>query len=435
VRHSAEWAILYRVTPDELVARSLLAVSLVLVAGRCIRLLLHRARQPAVLAEIMAGVILGPTVVGAAPGADRLLFPGAVQGNLVGIGTLGLVLFMFTVGLELDIGEVRRHGRSLVGISVGAIAVPFGLGVLAASVIYTSHRTVDGRAVAELPFPLFVATALAVTAFPVLARIVRDRGLNMTPCARLSCASAAVQDVAGWVLLAATLAVVSSAGAAHLIRLAVESVLFSVAVTLVARVLIPRTRGLAVLLGCVAASAGAAQLIGLHAVLGAFLLGALLPRDRCGALTSAFARTITPAATALLLPIYFVGPGLHVNFRAMGGRDFSVLVLIMACACVGKLLGAAAPARMAGSSWREAGLIGVLLNTRGLVELVVLDVGRSAGILDARLFSVLVAMALLTTLMTSPLLEVLHAHQPGRLDRWPPSRSHPSIDIGSATAQ
>ncbi len=403
-------------SPEETVGRLLLAIALAIGVGQLLAHVLTRLRQPTVLAQITAGFVLGPSLVGAIPGASELLFPGPVQQALSAAGSIGLVLFMFVVGLELDLSAVREQKRRTVAVSLGAMGLPFVLGLAVATLVYEAHRHVGGEVVGRLPFSLFVATALCVTAFPVLARIVRDHRLERTAPAQLATASAAVQDGVGWLLLAIALAAMSADGPSQLIEIVVGSVVLAAVLAIVVRPLLRRRCDTGVLLVALFACAGAAQLIGLHSVLGAFLLGAAIPREQRARASKGFAEAVMPATTTILLPIYFLGPGLHVDLRAIGVGGLGELALIMACACGGKLLGAGVPALLTGSSRREATMVAVLLNTRGLMELVVLEVGRSEGILDPALFSVLMMVALATTLMTGPLLHVLE-RTPGRRRR------------------
>ncbi|HKG39409.1 MAG TPA: cation:proton antiporter [Conexibacter sp.] len=403
-------------SPDQALGRMLLALALAIAVGHILSIGLSRLRQPTVLAQILAGVVLGPTLVGAIPGAEELLFPAPVTQALAAIGSVGLVLFMFMVGVELDLSAVRRMRGRTAAISAGALGLPFALGLGAAAVLYESHRTVAGAEVDRLPFFLFVATALSITAFPVLARIIRDHRMERSPVAQMATASAAVQDGAGWLLLAVALAAMSADGSTQLLHLVAWSAGLVVVLLVVVRPLLRRTSSTTTVLVGLAACAGATQLIGLHSALGAFLFGALIPGDARAAVAERFERMIMPTTAHVLLPLFFLGPGLHVNLRALDGGALVALALIMACACGGKLVGGAIPARLGGASWHDAKVIAVLLNTRGLVELIVLEVGRVEGILDPMLYSVLVTMALTTTLMTGPLLYRLEGSPESRVE-------------------
>jgi Kef-type K+ transport system membrane component KefB len=407
---------------DEILGRLLLDIGLLLLVARALALLLARFSQPPVLAEILAGIALGPSLLGALPGnLSAKLFPAAVQSPLAMIGGLGLTLFMFLIGLELDLGAIRRHNRIVAAVSGGAIFVPMALGLFLATLLYQNHSLVQGHTVPKLGFMLFVATALSITAFPVLARILTDRSLDKTPLGHLAMASAAVQDAVGWILLALSLAAVSAGGSGSLPRLALESSAFVFVVFVIARPLArhglkradPRTSasspavGLAIVAAL--ACAGVTQLIGLHSALGAFLCGAAFPRQERPAFVASLRGTLTSLTIPVLLPVYFLGPGLNVDVTQLHASSLLQLGVILAFACSSKLVGATVPARVTGLSWRDACALGVLLNTRGLIELIVLNVGLMAGVLDRTLFTELVVVALITTLVTSPLLQLVRA--------------------------
>jgi Kef-type K+ transport system membrane component KefB len=413
------------VTSEELIGRLLLDVGIVILVGRAFAVALTRVHQPPVIAEILAGIALGPSLLGALPGdPSSLLFPDEVRAALEVIGGLGLVLFMFLIGLELDIGELRRRNRTVATVSLGALALPFTLGLGLAAVLHADHNVVRGETVPLAPFALFVATALSITAFPVLARLIVDGGLQGTPMAHLSMGAAAIQDGVGWVLLTVALAALPGDSGLSVVERALASAALAALLVFVVRPVLvrlyARPRGgarieagvvAAAVIG-LAATAGTTQLLGLHSVLGAFAFGAIFPRGEGRELVGGLSSALAPTTTTVLLPIFFLGPGLNTDFGSLGGVGAREVVLILVIACVGKLLGAALPARLSGMTWREAVTLGVLLNTRGLVELVVLNVGLTAGVLDQSLFSALVLMALVTTMMTAPILRALQARGP-----------------------
>jgi Kef-type K+ transport system membrane component KefB len=321
---------------------------------------------------------------------------------------------MFLAGLELQLRVVRRHDRTLAAVSLGAVALPFGLGIAVAALVFPAHALVAGRAIRFVPFALFVATALSITAFPVLVRIVGDRGLRATRLGQLAISSAAIQDVAGWTLLAVSLAALRGGDPSALARTALEALAFVACLLGAVRPGLRwwcarhgdrgATEALPVVIGLLAACAAVTQLIGLHSVIGAFALGAVFPRREGSALIPRLRRALGPATITVLLPVYLLLPGLHVNARAIDSGSLWQLFALAACACAGKLAGSAVPARVTGLSWREASALGALLNARGLIELVVLTVGLNAGLLDQRLFSMMVLVAILTTLLAGPLL-------------------------------
>jgi Kef-type K+ transport system membrane component KefB len=408
------------VTADEIAGRVLVDVALVIVVARCLAVLLRRLGQPPVLAEILAGIALGPSLLGAiAPGLSGTLFPSEVTQTLAGIGTLGLVLFMFFVGLELDLAAARRQRRTVAGISAGSLAVPFGCGLLLALWLHHTHGTVDGQDVPLLAFMLFIATAIAITAFPVLARILADHALTETRIGTIATSSAAIQDLTGWILLAVSLSVAEGRGGGHVVVViaataAVVAIVLGAVRPALRSVLGPRgslvdneTAALATVLGLLAATAGATQLIGLHSAIGAFLFGVAFPRECLPAMLPSLRRSLWPLTMVVLLPIYFLGPGLSVDVGSIGGSGFLEVAVIIAVACAAKGVGTAGAARLVGNSRHDSATLGVLLNTRGLVELIVLSIGLSAAVLDQALYSEFVLMALFTTLLTGPLLRAM----------------------------
>ncbi len=409
-------------------ARLLLVIALTIVLTRVLSAGLRLVRQQPVLAEILAGIILGPSLLGAVPGdLSTALFPGPVRSVLSTIGGLGLVLFVFIVALEVDAQHLGRGDRRVPAISVGAVALPFVLGIALAFLLNGRHHVVAGHVVPFGPFALFVATSLSITAFPVLTRILRERQMSRTPLGSIVIASAAVQDFIAWVLLAVALAALSASGPYALLRLAGETGAFVAGLLLVGRpvmrALLKRQLGrptceinaVAIAIAGLAASAGITQMLGLHSVIGAFLFGLAFPRDALPKVAEGFERTLQPLTLTALLPLYFLSVGLEVNLRLIGGAGIAEFGAILLCACVGKLAGAAVGARVAGLRGRDVGIVAVLMNTRGLVELIVLRVGLSAGVLDRALFSELVLMALLTTMMTGPLLDVVAGRAYGRV--------------------
>jgi K+:H+ antiporter len=364
--------------------------------------------------EMLAGIALGPSLLGATAG--HALFPADARPILAAVGNVGLALFMFLVGLELDLDHVRRRRWAVARISTAALVLPFALGLLLASALYPAHKTVAGQEIAFTPFALFVALSMSVTAFPVLARIIGERGLQRSPLGAQALACAAVQDVAAWCMLAGVLALLAGGGPATTALMFAGTLAFAGAVAVAVRVAINFARPVTLTRNTLAASlcgalacAWVTQRIGTHFVIGAFVLGAVIPRRETAELRQALQARMGPIVVSGLLPVYFLIPGLSVDLHALSAHDVLELLAIVAVACAGKLIGAGAAARAGGSSWHEAASLGALMNTRGLMELVVLTIGLSMGILDRPLFSALVAMAILTTLMTAPALRLADA--------------------------
>ena len=407
---------------EEIAASVVLAIAVIVVVARLVGFLLRRVRQPTVVAEILAGVALGPSLLGLLPGDPTgWLFPLDTRPYLSVIAGLALIIFMFIVGLELHLELVRGKGRLAVTVSVSSVALPFALGCLLALWLHKSHSTsAAGENVKLLPFMLFIGAAMSVTAFPVLARILKERSMDRTPTGVLALACAAVDDVIAWIMLAVVLAVIRSSGVADLVTLVAESVAF---VLLMFWVVKPRLRALvtlreaagrltpdvfAVVLVGVLLCSYLTDRIGIHAIFGAFLFGAVMPRQGAEALSNEILERIEQITVLLLLPVFFITTGLNVDIKGLGSQGMLELGAVLLVACVGKFFGASLAARLSGVHTRRASAIGVLMNTRGLTELVILNIGLGAGVLDRQLFTVLVIMAITTTVMTEPLLRVIY---------------------------
>jgi Kef-type K+ transport system membrane component KefB len=395
----------------------------VLAAARLAGRLAALAGQPQVVGEMAAGLALGPSVFGAvAPRTAAALFPAERLAPLAALSQLGVVLFMFVVGLRLDFGLLRGRARAAVATSHASMAVPFALGVAITPQLYPA---LAGAGVPAKTFALFVGVAMSVTAFPVLARILAERGLLGTRVGAVAIASAAVDDVTAWCLLAGVIAVArAGSGLASAAAVLAAVALYAVgAIVLGRRVLarlfapgLPNAAdvtvnqvGLAALIAL--ASALVTERLGVHALFGAFLAGAVMPRR--GDFSPAVADRLDAVVTTVLLPIFFAFTGLRTSVALVSGAAlWRAGALVLAAAVVGKLVGSAVPARVTGMTWREALSVGVLMNTRGLMELVVLNVALDAGVISPALFAVMVLMAFTTTAMTSPLLSLLRVTVP-----------------------
>lgn len=398
---------------------SMLLVQLVVIltTARVLSLLLRRVGQPAVIGEMIAGLALGPMLLGQlAPGLHAQLFPPQSLPALAGISQIGLVLFMFIVGAELRMPAGLRAQVS-ASFRVGGISMllPFVLGFAIAPWL---HPTLAPSGVGLLPFSLFVATAMAITAFPVLARILKDKGLTCTTVGALGLTSAAVADVFAWILLALVVALVAAGGgwAGFAKMIAGLVVLGIVAFALVRPTIAALLRRhandgrpdgmvLALLLIVTFAFAALTQWLNLHEVFGAFLFGVCLPRD--DTLLDTLVERLEHVAVLVLMPVFFALAGLNTSADAFAGMGLTVMAVILAVAIFGKVLGGAAGARLGGMSWRDSFAVGALMNTRGLMELIVLKVGLDVGVIGKEIFTMLMLMAVITTLMTSPLLSLL----------------------------
>lgn len=402
---------------DELLARLFLDIALLLAISHLLGLLLGRLRQPRILAGLFAGILLGPSLLGHLPGDPiAFLFPAEVQAAFALLGKLGLVLFAFAVGLELELPRLRQRPARLLGVSAGALLLPLAAGAALAVALFPAHAGSAGDGVPFSAFALFMATAMAITAFPVLVSILIERGMRGSPLSELAVGSAAIQDAVGWVLLAAALAALAAEGAGQVALMAAQAlaflaVLYACAGPLLRRLLAAVGEGgperVAVTMAYACACAGFTQLIGLDLIVGAFAAGVAFPRDSRTVPPLAVAESLMPLAFGLFLPIYFLGAGLALDLDWSGFGSLLQLLALLAVACASKLAGGALPARLLGFSWGEALTLGVLVNTRGLMELVVLTVGFSEGVIGAQLFNEMVLMAILTTMATGPLLDFL----------------------------
>jgi K+:H+ antiporter len=397
-------------------AQVMLGFAAVLLVGAALAPLFRRLRQPVVVAEIAAGIVLGPSLLGLLPGhLSARLFPSGVQSGLSDIAQVGILLFMFLIGWETNFAPVRSRRKEVFSVSLASITLPLACGASFAMLLYHDHSVVKGKHVSEPAFLLFVGAAMAVTAFPVLARIIAEHRLQLTPPGILGMASAAVGDVIAWCLLALVSVLAAGAGSGRLLRLAGWCVLYTVVLAFVVR---PAVRWLIawlspdgvvspLLLGLLAAGAFTAgyvtQQMGLDSIFGAFTFGLIMPRESLRQLRSAV-HAPAEKITGFLLPVFFISSGLAVNVRQLGGAGLLEMLGIIAVACFGKLAGASVAARLAGLSPRDSLTVGLLMNTRGLTELIILNAGKNMGILDTRLFTMMVVMALLTTAMTGPLL-------------------------------
>lgn len=402
---------------------SMLLLQLVVILGtaRVLALLLRYLGQPAVIGEMIAGLALGPILLGnVAPDLHAALFPPQSLPALTGISQIGLVLFMFIVGAELRMPTGLRS-QMVASAWVGGLSMllPFLFGLAMAPWL---HPQLAPEGVALLPFALFVATAMAITAFPMLARILKDKGLASTPVGALSLIAAAVADVLAWILLALVVALIAADGGwfgltrmlAGLVVLGI--VAFALVRPAVAALLRrhandgrPDGMVLALLLIVTFAFAALTQWLQLHAVFGAFLFGICLPRD--DQLLDTLVERLEHVAVLVLMPVFFALAGLNTSTDAFGGMGLATFGLILLLAIVGKVLGGAAGARVCGMGWRDAFAMGALMNTRGLMELIVLKVGLDVGVIGKEMFTLLMLMAVITTLMTSPLLSLLMRRQ------------------------
>jgi Kef-type K+ transport system membrane component KefB len=400
----------------------LVALTVIMITARLVGILFARLHQPPVMGEVVGGLLLGPSVLGRiSPEAAAVLLPPAAAPFLGVIAQLGVILYMFLVGLELDLPALRGRIAVTLTISLASIVVPFALGIALAWQLYDALAP-DGVAFAS--FALFMGVSMAITAFPVLARILGDRGLQRTRIGMLALTCAAINDAVAWCLLAFVVSVTQPTRGGAMLTVALTAIYVAVMLTAGRRVMGAITarldsakrigeQSLALLLAAVLLSAVATEFIGIHAIFGAFLLGAIIPRD------SLIARhvneRIEDIVRVMFLPAFFAFTGLRTEIGLVqGAGDWLLCGVIIVVATVGKFGGTLLASRIAGLDWRHSATLGILMNTRGLVELIVLNIGLDLGMITPRLFTMLVIMALVTTLMTSPILSMLLKSAPGQ---------------------
>jgi Kef-type K+ transport system membrane component KefB len=399
------WTILSTLTPPEVNVRILLAVAVIIGVSRLFGWLAARIGQPRVHGEILAGILLGPSLLGLIwPEALDYVFPDEVVGALKILAQIGLVVFMFLIGLELDLDKLRGHGHKAVFISHASIIVPIALGALVAWWLYP--RLGDG--VDQLGFTLFMGAAMAITAFPVLARVLQETGLYRTRVGVLTVTCAAVDDVTAWCVLAVVVAVVKSTGPMDAVQIIGLSLLFLFVMLKVVRPFLMRQAELPVWAALALALIGAwiTEEIGIHAIFGAFMAGAVIPRRP--EIQMEIHDKLETTTLTLLLPIFFVVVGLATRVDMLDSLYlWGITAVVVAAAIAGKWGGSMLAARATGESWQDAAAIGVLMNTRGLTELVILTVGLELGVITTTVFTIMVLMALVTTLMATPALALV----------------------------
>lgn len=372
--------------------------------------------QPTVIGEMIAGIVLGPSLVGTYfPEYSALLFPKESLGNLQFLSQIGLILFMYVVGMELDLNVLKNKAKDAVVISHASIIIPFALGITLAYFVYIDFAPAG---VEFLSFSLFMGIAMSITAFPVLARIVQERGLHRTRIGAMVITCAAADDVTAWCILAAVIAIVKAGSFVSSLYIIVLAVLY---VALMLKVVKPFLKRIGELYGnkdnisrpvvaifflTLLISSYTTEIIGIHALFGAFMTGAIMPDNiRFRAI---FIEKVEDVSQVMLLPLFFVFTGLRTQIGLLDDPSlWRVCGMIIAVAVTGKFVGSALTARFVGQNWRDSLTIGALMNTRGLMELVVLNIGYDLGVLSAEIFSMMVIMALATTFMTGPLLDLI----------------------------
>jgi len=397
-------------------------IAVIIIAVRVFGFLFRFIKQPQVVGEMVAGILLGPSLLGwAAPHVSAMLFPAASLDYLNTISQIGIVIYMFLVGLALNPDNLRGNRHAAILTSHVSIVVPFTLGALLALVLYPK---LSDDSVSLTSFALFIGAAMSITAFPVLARILAERSMLGSRVGTLAIACAAVDDITGWCILAYVL-IRTQGGSTPVWLMVGGAAAYVLAMVYGVKPLLRRFQrtyqqkgilsenAVALLILLVLASALITDRLGIHLVFGAFMMGAVMPKE--SSLSRYIQEKFESLTVVLLLPLYFAFSGLRMNLHSIHGTEMwlycGVIILV---AIMGKLVGSAVATRATGICWRDAAAVGILMNARGLLGLIILNIGLDIGVISPVLFSMMVLMALVTTFMATPLLECVY---PQRLVR------------------
>lgn len=417
-------------TPFELSVRFFIQLAVILSVIRLVGWLGKRIGQPQVVCEMIAGVLLGPSLFGLiAPDLQASLFPKESRAIMFTFAQVGLVLYMFLIGAEFDVELIRKRMRSAASVSLAGIAAPFALGCALTFMLF-SNGTIFTPGVSLLEGMLFMGAAMSITAFPMLARIIYERGLSGTSLGTLALAAGSIDDATAWCVLAIVLA--SFSGDASIAMVAIGGgVLYAIGAMTIIRSLLKRYLAplvertgtmsgatLGAVLVLVMLGAWYTDKIGIYAVFGAFIMGAAMPRGR---VTHELQRLIEPLTTNFMLPMFFIYSGLNTRIGLVSTPAlWGITLVICLAACLGKGVACWGAARLNGEPNREAVAIGTLMNARGLMELIILNIGLERGIITPTLFTIMVIMAIVTTLMASPIFELVYGRTQQRPSRIPP---------------
>lgn len=395
----------------------LLQIITIIIVARFFGWIFRKIGQPSVIGEIIAGIFLGPSLVGMYfPEYSSLLFPTESLGNLQFLSQIGLILFMFVIGMELDLKVLKNKANDAIVISHASIVIPFALGIGLSYFIYYKFAP---EGVEFLSFSLFMGIAMSITAFPVLARIVQERGIHKTKLGTIVITCAAADDITAWCLLAAVIAIVKAGTFASSLYIILLASLYVLMMLFVVKPFLKKVGDLysarenlskpvvAMFLLTLIISSYLTEIIGIHALFGAFMTGAIMPDIT--KFRNIFIEKVEDVALILLLPLFFVFTGLRTQIGLINDPYlWKVTGFIILVAVVGKFVGSALAAKFVGQNWRDSLTIGALMNTRGLMELVVLNIGYDLGVLSAEVFTMMVIMALVTTFMTGPALDLIN---------------------------
>ena len=395
----------------------LLQIITIIIVARVFGWIFRKIGQPSVIGEIIAGIFLGPSLVGMYfPEYSALLFPTESLGNLQFLSQIGLILFMFVVGMELDLKVLKNKANDAVVISHASIIFPFALGIGLSYFVYNQFAP---EGVEFLSFSLFMGIAMSITAFPVLARIVQERGIHKTKLGAIVITCAAADDITAWCILAAVIAIVKAGTFASSMYVILLALVYVLAMLFVVKPFLKKVGDLyatrdnlskpvvAIFLLTLIISSYLSEVIGIHALFGAFLTGAIMPDIT--KIRNIIIEKVEDIALILLLPLFFVFTGLRTQIGLINDPYlWKITGFIILVAVVGKFFGSALAAKFVGQNWRDSLTIGALMNTRGLMELVVLNIGYDLGVLSSEIFTMMVIMALVTTFMTGPAIDVIN---------------------------
>lgn len=396
----------------------LVQIITIIFTARLFGWIFKKIGQPTVIGEIIAGIVLGPSLLGYYfPELFHSLFPTReALGHLQFLSQIGLILFMFVVGMELDLKVLRNKAHEAVVISHASIIFPFALGI---GLAYFTYQTLAPQNISFTAFGLFMGIAMSITAFPVLARIIQERGIHKTRLGAIAITCAAADDITAWCVLAAVIAIVSAGSFISALYIIVLAGLYVLLMLKVVRPFLKRVGDLsasketlskpivAIFFLTLVISAYTTEIIGIHALFGAFMAGVIMPEN--AKFRSIFIEKVEDVSQVLLLPLFFVFTGLRTKIGLLNDtNDWLICGLIIAVAVTGKFFGSALAARFVGQSWKDSLSIGALMNTRGLMELVVLNIGYDMKVLNDKVFAMMVIMALVTTFMTGPALDFIN---------------------------
>lgn len=389
----------------------------IIIVARFFGWVFRKIGQPTVIGEIIAGIVLGPSLLGMYfPEFSNVLFPAASLGNLQFLSQIGLILFMFVIGMELDLKVLKNKANEALVISHASIIIPFALGIGLAYFVYYRFAPAS---IEFLSFSLFMGIAMSITAFPVLARIVQERGIHKTRIGTIVITCAATDDITAWCILAAVIAIVKAGSFVSSLYIIALAVAYVALMIFVVKPFLKRIGDLystknklnkpvvAIFFLTLIMSAYATEVIGIHALFGAFMTGAIMPD--IAKFRAIFINKVEDVSVILLLPLFFVFTGLRTQIGLINDPYlWKVTGFIILVAVVGKFFGSAIAAKFVGQNWKDSLTIGALMNTRGLMELVVLNIGFDLGVLTSEIFTMMVIMALVTTFMTGPALDLIN---------------------------